>query len=68
VADAAKDTTGGSDQTLATATDIEAMAADLMALVDKNVPVIGNASAQSTGGGNDSKYVLAEARETVFAE
>lgn len=71
VADAAKDTTGGSDQTLATAADIESMAADLMALVDRSVPVVSHGSAQSSTAdheGKERKYVLAAARETFFAE
>lgn len=68
VADAASSTTGGSDQTLATAADIESMAAELMALVDRSVPVVSRTSAQSSTANHESKYVLAEARETVFAE
>ncbi len=56
VADAAKDTTAGSDETQVTASDIEAMAADLMEMV-------GEASTNSLEPGQ-SKYVLAEARES----
>jgi hypothetical protein len=44
------------------------MAAELMALVDSNVPVVErNSTAPSTESGQ-SKYVLAEARESAFAE
>jgi methyl-accepting chemotaxis protein len=68
VADVAKSTTGGSKKTQDTADDIEAMAAELMALVDSNVPVVErNSTAPSTESGQ-SKYVLAEARQSAFAE
>ena len=68
VAEAAKDTTYGSDQTLSTATDIEAVAAELMALVDQSVPVVTKNSGNQPTAASGSKYLLTEAQETVFTE
>lgn len=74
VADAANSTTGGSNQTLATAGDIEEMAAELMALVDSSQSGVRQESGVSKdsvkrpANQGQSKYVLAEARETVFAD
>ena len=68
VAETAHSTTGGSDLTLKTAFDIESMAAELMALVDQSVPVIGRDGTGQSSGSERRKYVVSDARETVFAE
>lgn len=74
VAESANGAAGGSDKTLETASDIEELAAELLALVDKSVPSVRRknvsqaADSSESNGSGGSKYVLAEARETVFAE
>ena len=68
VAETAHSTTGGSDLTLKTAFDIESMAAELMALVDQSVPVIRRDGTGQSSGSDRRKYVVSDARETVFAE
>jgi methyl-accepting chemotaxis protein len=59
VADAAKNTSSGSDDTLSTALDIEAISTELMALVSEYENACGDESCDLTQTGTANKYKLA---------
>jgi uncharacterized protein YoxC len=63
VAETANNTTTGSDETLQTAADIEAMAAELMSLVGEATSKSGRTDAKRQGSGG--KYQLAQADPSI---
>ena len=67
VAETANNTTTSSDETLATASDIEAMANELMLLVGQSAVASGRAKAEEADGGKTAggKYRLQEADPSV---